>query len=269
VAMSGTVMTQTDFAGLGARLAEGLGAFHAENPDLPGMGLERLRATVAPAMRAPVFRAMLRALARAGVLALDGAWVRQAGHETRLSEADEAVWRACRLHLLGAARFRPPRVRDLVPLTGATEPELRRVLKRVARTGEAHEVAHDHFFLRPVLAEIAAILVELARATPDGTFAAADLRDRLDNGRKVAIQVLEFFDHHGVTLRHGDRRRLDARRLDLFLPPVEDPAPSGTEEMRPPVGRPDFKSGEGRQPVLGGFDSHSPPPARLHPRKVG
>ena len=27
-----------------------------------------------------------------------------------------------------------------------------------------------------------------------------------------------------------------------------------------PVGRPDFKSGRGREPVLGGFDSHSLPP---------
>jgi hypothetical protein len=26
------------------------------------------------------------------------------------------------------------------------------------------------------------------------------------------------------------------------------------------VGRPDFKSGKGREPVLGGFDSHSLPP---------
>ncbi len=32
------------------------------------------------------------------------------------------------------------------------------------------------------------------------------------------------------------------------------------EEKRSPVGRPDFKSGKGREPVLGGFDSHSLPP---------
>src|SRR5207237_4578709 len=32
------------------------------------------------------------------------------------------------------------------------------------------------------------------------------------------------------------------------------------EETRNPVERPDFKSGKGRQPVLGGFDSHSLPP---------
>ena len=41
-------------------------------------------------------------------------------------------------------------------------------------------------------------------------------RDRLDNGRKVAIQILEFFDRHGVTLRRGDLRRMNTQRLDLF-----------------------------------------------------
>ena len=40
------------------------------------------------------------------------------------------------------------------------------------------------------------------------TIAAADLRDRLGNGRKVAIQPLEFLDRRGITLRDGDRRRI-------------------------------------------------------------
>src|SRR5207237_2698182 len=45
--------------------------------------------------------------------------------------------------------------------------------------------------------------------------------------------------------------------------PVQRPASMRqrfTEETRTPVERPDFKSGKGRQPVLGGFDSHSLPP---------
>ena len=35
------------------------------------------------------------------------------------------------------------------------------------------------------------------------------------------------------------------------------------EEIRSPVGRPDFKSGKDRQTILGGFDSHSLPPFSL------
>lgn len=36
------------------------------------------------------------------------------------------------------------------------------------------------------------------------------------------------------------------------------------EKIRSPVGRPDFKSGKGRQSVLGGFDSHSFPPTIIN-----
>ena len=89
----------------------------------------------------------------------------------------------------------------------------------------------------------------------------AQFRDQVNNGRKVAIQILEFFDRHGVTLRRGDLRRTNRHRLDLFRPPA-DGAPVASDHGREasPVGRPDFKSGKGREPVLGGFDSHSLPP---------
>jgi selenocysteine-specific elongation factor len=86
-------------------------------------------------------------------------------------------------------------------------------------------VAHDHFFLRTTVAEMAWVAAAIAAGKPSGEFTAADLRDRLDNGRKVAIQILEFFDRHGVTLRRGDLRRVSQDRVGLF----GEPAPAPTE----------------------------------------
>jgi selenocysteine-specific elongation factor len=77
-------------------------------------------------------------------------------------------------------------------------------------------VAHDHYFLRGTVAEMAAIIRDLSAGKERGWFVAGELRDRLDNGRKVAIQILEFFDRHGVTLRRGDARRPNPHRQDLF-----------------------------------------------------
>jgi selenocysteine-specific elongation factor len=50
----------------------------------------------------------------------------------------------------------------------------------------------------------------------DGLLTAAAFRDRLNNGRKVAIQILEFLDKAGVTVRTGDVRRVRSDRLGLF-----------------------------------------------------
>ena len=249
-------------------LLAALQSFHAGNPDLPGIGLERLRLQLQPRLPAPAFLSVLQGLVRNKEIALDGAWVRLSGHEVRLTPADEKIWQKIAPLLGGAERFRPPRVRDIATLLTQREADIRRLLKLLGRMGKADEVAHDHFFLRETVAEMVGIVVDLGATSPNAQFTAAQFRDRVDNGRKVAIQILEFFDRHGVTLRRGDLRRINKHRLDLFRRAADmaghDTSNSGRNSS--PVGRPDFKSGRGREPVLGGFDSLSLPP-RLSKRR--
>jgi selenocysteine-specific elongation factor len=187
------------------------------NPDLQGIGRERLRAA-APnhgCPRAPSL-SQLQKLADEGKLVLDGSFVRLTTHTVRLTPKDEAAWREIVPLLSGAERFRPPRVRDIAASTGRSENDVRRLLKLAGRMGWADEVAHDHFFLRPTVHEMVTIVDTIATHSDGGTFTAAQFRDRLANGRKVAIQILEFFDRHAVTLRQGDQRRINKHRLDLF-----------------------------------------------------
>lgn len=240
-------------------LLEQTSQFHAENPDIQGIGRERLRMLVRPLLPAAAFRAALEREARAGQVVLEGAFLRLPGHEVRLSEADEALYARIAPLLDGEARFRPPRVRDIANLFDLPEAPLRALLKACARLGRLDQIAHDHFFLRATTVEMAALARDVAAQAPDGIFTAAAFRDRMDNGRKVAIQILDFFDRHGVTLRRGDLRRINPHRADLFGPPPSD----GRESLL--VGRPDFKSGWGSETVPGGFDSHSLPPSGTAP----
>lgn len=255
VRIGALAMLPEHWQALAQAVADTLDAYHAEHPDLPGMGLERLRLAVAPRQPAPLFRQALARLREDGVVAASGSWIRRPGHEVLLSPEDETLWRRIAPLIGGDERFRPPRVRDVGQMLGRREEEIRRLFRLIGRRGDVHEIALDHFFQRDTLVEMVGIASALAAQHPAG-FNAAQFRDRLDNGRKVAIQILEFFDRHGVTIRRGDLRRINRQRLDLFgLPPV---APDGGETS--PVGRPDFKSGRGRQTVSGGFDSHSLPP---------
>ena len=204
------------WSGLRRDLHAALDSFHAGNPDLQGMARDRLRVSLTLRLPPPVFAAALDRLAGEGAIALEGAWVRLPSHQARFSSAQDQLWRRVRPMLEGEARFRPPRVRDIAALLRATETEIRRLLRLATRMGRTDEIAQDHFFLRGTTAEIVTIADEVARAAPGHAFGAADLRDRLGNGRKVAIQILEFLDRHGVTLRRGDLRRINARRRDLF-----------------------------------------------------
>ena len=222
-----------------ARLLEFLGAFHAAHPDLQGVGRERLRLALQPRLPATAFALALQHPDLAQRIVRDGAFVRLPGHTMQLGPEREQLWHAIAPLLGGEARFRPPRVRDLALALARQEAEIRQLLRFAARLGRVDEVAHDHFFLRSTMHEMALIAAALAAEGEEGRFTAAQFRDRLDNGRKVAIQILEFFDRQGVTLNRGTLRRVQARYLDLFAPAAT--ATHGRESS--PVGRPDFKSG--------------------------
>ncbi len=209
--LGGFALTPVDGGGLRDRLLAALAARHRAQPEEPGLTADQLaRAVAAPAA---LFAALLQAGLRDGALRQDGRFLHLPEHVARLSAADERVWAAVRPAIV-AARFSPPRVRDLLPLAAMPEPMLRAAMRRVARFGRLVEMAPDHFFLRETVAEIIAIGVALEQET--GSLGTAAFRDRLGIGRKVAIQVLEFLDAAGVTRRVGEARHVAAARADRF-----------------------------------------------------
>lgn len=233
---------------------------HAERPDLPGLAFESLRRAVRPQIPPALFMEMLRRLGEVGEVALDRTWIRRPGHSVSFSPEDEEMWTEIGGHL-SPEPYRPPRVRDIAKAIDADEGDVRRILRMSARRGDVEEIAHDHFFTRDSIERMAAIAIEVASHAPEGRFTAADFRDRLHNGRKVAIQILEFFDRHGLTMRRGDLRRINPARIDSFAPAS---APHEHGGVPSPVGRPVFKTGWGRETASGGFDSHPPPPSSQH-----
>jgi selenocysteine-specific elongation factor len=222
-------------------LVEQLTAYHIENPDLQGIGREKLRLAMQPRLRAAEFVVALQKIAASGTIVLDGSFVRLATHTVRLAPKDEAAWHTIAPLLGGEARFRPPRVRDIAAATPYAEGDIRRIFKLAGRLGWTDEVAHDHFFLRQTVQEMVSIVADVAAHAADGAFTAAQFRDRVDNGRKVAIQILDFFDRHGVTLNRDDLRRVNKHRLDLFGPLVHASNENNGRESSL-VGRSDFKS---------------------------
>jgi selenocysteine-specific elongation factor len=198
------------------RLLAQLDEFHLSNPDVAGLGSERLRLGLAPRLPAPIFAAVLEKLAAGSEVALDRAWVRRPSHAVKLSAEEERIWASIGPSLNGHGRYCPPRVRDIAHATGIAETSVRRLFKLAARRGDVDEIAHDHFFLSAAVGDLAAIARELAGATEPGKFNVIAFRDRIGGGRKVAIQILEYFDRQGFTMRRGDWRRINPHKTNLL-----------------------------------------------------
>ena len=191
-----------------------LKAYHESNADAPGLQPDRLRVTIKRRWPAAVFRVLLDHELVAKTLVVDGPFLRLPGHSLKLGARDEALWKKISADLL-RERYKPPRVRDFAEGYSVPEADVRKLMRQAAKLGRVIEVAPDQFFLRPVVAEMIAIAHAFGR-----DFTAAEFRDKLDNGRKVAILILEFFDRHGITVRKGDLRRGVPAKLGQFGQPA-------------------------------------------------
>lgn len=189
-----------------------LKAYHQSNADAPGLQPERLRLTMGKRWPAAVFQALLDREVQAKSVVVDGPFLRLPSHSIKLGARDEDLWKKMSAELI-RDRYKPPRVRDFANAYHVPEADMRRLMRRLAKLGRVVEVAPDQFFLRPVVAEMIGIAHALGN-----DFTAAQFRDKLDNGRKVAILILEFFDRHGITIRRGDMRRTVPQKLEQFGP---------------------------------------------------
>ena len=194
----------TGWDALRDRLLDALAREHERAPDLAGIERERLRRMTLATLPRAAFDALVAELLDAGALARSRAWLHLPTHRASVSQADRDLFKVLK-PLLDAAPCNPPRVRDVFKATGTAEDTVRQLFKRLARAGELYPVAHDHFFTAAAVAELARIVAALNEE--HGAARAAEFRDAIypsGGGRKVAIQILEFFDRIGYTRRVRD-----------------------------------------------------------------
>ena len=218
-----TGFSSAHWQSLAARMRQALADEHQRSPDMPGVERDRLRRLTLPALERPAFDALLDEALNTGDVLRSGTWLHLPEHRIQLAAADRELWTLL-APLLAVAPYNPPRVRELAQTTAFPEERVRQTLKRIARCGDAYPVAHDHYFAASAVDALATKIAELCKR--DGAALAARLRDEIGGGRKVAIQILEFFDRIGYTRRVRDTHVL------------RQPAPGSAQAVPPEAIKP-------------------------------
>ena len=186
-----------DVQALEERILAALAQFHERSPDDAGPELWRLKRIVSPEMEERLWSRLVDTLLAAGRIARRGRSLHLPQHSVELGAEEQALV-APLLGSLLAGRYDPPWVRDLVREHAMPEAEVRRLLRKLARSGEISQVVPDLFYHPQPLAELAQLLVTLPQVQ------AASFRDATGLGRKRGIQILEFFNRVGYTRRVGN-----------------------------------------------------------------
>lgn len=182
-----------------------LAAEHGRTPERLGLEARSLRRLAAPELPWELFAALLTHLIATGRVRRHGPWLHLPSHRITLAPAEERRWHDI-APLLRATPFQPPWVRDVAHVLDLPEAQVRSLLRRTTLIGDTYEVLRDRFFLAEAVTRLARIVAELADA--NGEVRAAEFRDRVGCGRKLAIQILEYFDKTGFLRRIGDAHRV-------------------------------------------------------------
>ena len=206
LAIASWLASAASMTALTREVTDVLADFHARQPAEPGITMEALRLALPTRLTRDGFAALAAHLIASGVLAAAAHLLRMPGHRGGLAGEDMRLWDRLR-PILETDPYRPPLLRESAERTGAAEVALRRACKGFARMGLVVEVAPDRFFARAAVVAMAEVAHALAAEVGGDGFTAARFRDRLGNGRQLAIQVLDYFDRRGLTVRRGDLRR--------------------------------------------------------------
>jgi selenocysteine-specific elongation factor len=210
----GVYLGREIFAHLSEAARTEVEAHHCREPLQRGLARETLRERQFAHVAPEVFRAVLAAAERAGVLISERDIVRAGTHTLALSGADADLRaRLEQIYLeaaLAAPTFEDALARATSTVAGAkgiTREHARKILQLLIDSGALVRVTNDLLLHRDALARLVETLREYAaRHEPERLIDVAAFKDLAQVSRKYAIPLLEYLDRARITRRAGDRR---------------------------------------------------------------
>ena len=190
----------------GAQIEAALARFHRAQPLKLGLPREELRNLSARYVQPELFDCVLRYLAEAGRVVLDGAVVRAASHRICFTPQQEVLKAAVEARLNTANFADLPTLAELAQTLNASRAEVAEMLQALQVLGEVVSLEGGLLIHCEALARARTLLSDVLKR--DGVIAVAEFRTLIGSNRKCAMALLGYFDAEGLTVRRGDVRVL-------------------------------------------------------------
>ena len=197
------ITTRSAIASAREALLTGLSETSTQENDSRGVPSEKLIKFVAKSAHRALLEATLRTLVKTGVIELTDGRVH---HTKKGSErnTNDTYWTSLERHLL-SARCQIPVLSELQRDANLAETPLKLAVKQGTGNGRLHRINATRYALTETLLELANGSEALAAAS---AFTVAEFKDHFGIGRKLAVEILEFFDSINFTQRQGNERTI-------------------------------------------------------------
>ncbi|MBD2801010.1 selenocysteine-specific translation elongation factor [Xenorhabdus sp. M] len=175
-----------------------LAEYHEKHPDQQGVGKARLKRMALPALDEKLVYGLIDRLLAQGTLKQTHGILHLPEHGLEFTAEQLELWEKAEPYFKAEAWW----VRDLSAEMDEDEGCLRPLLRTAAQLGFIIAIVPDRYYHRQRIQQFADVIRLCARE--NGGITVIDFRDEFGIGRKLAVQILEYFDRTGFTRRRSD-----------------------------------------------------------------
>jgi selenocysteine-specific elongation factor len=198
------LLSESRFGDIAKQLFARVERFHKENPLLPGITREELKATLGRRVRPESFAAALQLLTESKKLTLQGEFVKKAGAEITLSP-EEIRARDQIAQAFAKAGLAVPSVNEVLTQLKMERARAEKLLQILLREKLLVRVSADLIFHQAALESLAVLLAQYKK-TKGEKISVPAFKELTGITRKYAIPLLEHLDRQRLTRRAGDER---------------------------------------------------------------
>jgi selenocysteine-specific elongation factor len=198
------VLSEKVFADICEKLLARVQRFHKENPLLPGIAREELRASLGKRVRAESFRTALEALVQEKKLVLQAELVKKPGVGITLTPEEERAKQQLE-EAFAKAGLAAPSVKEVFARMAIEKARAEKLLQILLREKVLVRISPELIFHAAALDRLAALLRDYKKAKGERIGVPA-FKELTGITRKHAIPLLEYLDRQRLTRRAGDER---------------------------------------------------------------
>jgi len=198
------LLSERLFTEISQRLIARVERFHKENPLVPGMPREELRASLGRRVRTETFRAALQELVEQRKLDASGELVKKPGAEIQLTPEEQRAKEQIE-QAFAKAGLTVPSVKEVLAQLSIESRRAEKILQILLREKALIRVSPELVFHSRALDSLAGLLRDYKKAKGERIGVPA-FKELTGITRKYAIPLLEHLDRLRLTHRAGDER---------------------------------------------------------------
>ena len=210
VGTSAFALREAHWKDIKAQILGNIKKFHEVNAAHSGITLEELLASEKGNKKSigqEFLEKVLASLVEDGLVGTVGGVYKLNSFSAELSEPFKKIWTKV-VPLISTTAGKIPVAQDLAEAIGITRSSLDRHLKEAVKVGYLLKISEKRYFLPETILKLREVCISLSDNSVEGRFTVADFRDKAGIGRNAVVEILEFFDREGLTLRKGNYRVL-------------------------------------------------------------